>query len=99
MLAEALATAEGIDERWYMAELRRLKGELPLACSETHALEAETCFHEALETARRHRAKSLKRRAAVSLARLWRWRGQGSAAYDVLADTYRWFAEGFDTPD
>jgi len=38
-------------------------------------------------------------RAATSLARLWRDKGQRTGARDLLAPVYGWFTEGFDTPD
>jgi len=37
-------------------------------------------------------------RAAISLARLWRDQGKRDAAHDLLAPTYGWFTEGFETP-
>ena len=37
--------------------------------------------------------------AAISLARLWRDRGQRREARDLLAPVYGWFTDGFDTPD
>jgi predicted ATPase len=61
--------------------------------------EAEACFHQALDVARRQQAKSLELRAALSLARLWQSQGKRQEAYDLLAPVYDWFTEGFDTVD
>jgi predicted ATPase len=61
--------------------------------------EAEAVFATALDIARRQGAKSLELRAAVSLAGLWAGRGERTQARDLLAPIYRWFSEGFDTPD
>jgi predicted ATPase len=61
--------------------------------------EAEACFHEAIEIARRQQAKSLELRAATSLARLWRRQGKTAEARQMLAEIYGWFTEGFDTKD
>jgi predicted ATPase len=61
--------------------------------------QAETCFHRALDIARHQQAKSLELRAAMSLSRLWQHQGKRAAAYDLLAPTYGWFTEGFDTAD
>jgi hypothetical protein len=33
------------------------------------------------------------------MARLWRDQGKRSEARDRVAPVYRWFTEGFDTPD
>src|SRR5215510_4817751 len=41
----------------------------------------------------------LELRAATSLARLWQQQSTHQEAYDLLAPVYRWFMEGFDTPD
>jgi predicted ATPase/class 3 adenylate cyclase len=80
-------------------ELYRLKGELLLARSAEHHTEAESCFRQALEIARRQQAKSLELRAAMSLSRLWQQQGKRAEAYDLLAPIYGWFTEGFDTAD
>ncbi len=61
--------------------------------------EAEPCFRQALDVARRQQAKSLELRAAMSLSRLWQGQGQRTEAYQVLAPIYGWFTEGFDTAD
>jgi predicted ATPase len=61
--------------------------------------EAEACFHQALDVARRQQAKSWELRAATSLARLWQQQGKRAEAYRLLAPTYGWFTEGFDTAD
>jgi len=66
---------------------------------EQKAIEAERCFQQALDIARRQQAKSLELRAAMSLSRLWRQQGKQQAAYRLLAEIYRWFTEGFDTAD
>jgi predicted ATPase len=101
VLAEALAAVEGTGERWWEAELHRLKGELLLACagSRQRWLEAEGCFQQACEVARHQQARSLELRAAASLSRLWQRQGKRTAARQRLADVYGWFAEGFDTAD
>jgi predicted ATPase len=53
----------------------------------------------ALDVARHQEAKSLELRAAMSLSRLWQQQGKRQEAYDLLAEVYAWFAEGFDTAD
>jgi predicted ATPase len=63
------------------------------------SVEAEACFRRALDVARRQGAKSLELRAALSLARLLRGRGQPAEGRRLLAETFAWFTEGWDTPD
>jgi tetratricopeptide (TPR) repeat protein len=82
------------------AELYRLWGELFLCNGATHEMaEAEERFGQALDIARRQRAKSLELRVVVSLSRLWQRQGRRQEAWQLLVDTCRWFTEGKDTPD
>ena len=104
VLAEALTFVQSSDERYYEAELYRLKGELLLiqgneAEAETSFHQAESCFQHAIEVARRQQAKSWELRATVSLCRLWQKQGRVDEARQMLAEIYGWFTEGFDTPD
>jgi len=99
VVAEALAMSGGMGESQETAELYRLKGELLLTHSAAHQAEAETCFHQALDIARRQQAKSLELRVAMSLARLWQHQSKRAEAYALLAPIYGWFTEGFDTAD
>jgi predicted ATPase len=99
VLTEALTRVDTTGERWYEAELYRLKGALLLQQSSDHHIEAENCFHHALEIARNQQAKSFELRAAISLARLWQQQGKRTAAHELLAPIYGWFTEGFDTAD
>ena len=98
LVAEALAVINNTEERFWEAELYRLKGELLLHAAD-HEAEAEACFQQALAVARRQQAKSWELRAAISLARLWQRQGKHAAAHELLAPIYGWFTEGFDTPD
>ncbi len=98
-LAEAHTLVEQQEERWWEAEVCRLRGVLLLRQPGTPQAEAETCFRQALDVARRQEAKSLELRAATSLSRLWQQQGKRQEAYDLLAPVYGWFTEGFDTAD
>ncbi len=101
LLTKALAATKKGGQRCWDAELHRLEGELLLSISrsrDNHS-KAEACFYEAIDVARRQRAKSFELRAATSLARLWQDQGKRTQAYDLLAPVYNWFTEGFDTAD
>jgi predicted ATPase len=98
-LAEALATLPKSGTLWWEAELHRLSGELLLQHAVAQPGEAETCFQQALDIARRQQAKSLELRAAMSLTRLWQHQGKRTEAHQLLAEVYGWFTEGFDTAD
>jgi predicted ATPase len=99
VLNEALDTVKKTEERNWEAELYRRKGELLLMQEGQKAGEAEECFRQAFEIARRQQAKSLELRAAMSLSRLWQQQGKQEVAHQLLADIYGWFTEGFDTAD
>ena len=70
LLDDALAQATRSGERYFEAELHRLKGESLLAVSPPRAAEAEAAFTTAIAVARRQGAKLLEDRAAASLDRL-----------------------------
>jgi predicted ATPase len=56
-------------------------------------------LHQALDIARRQQATSLELRAAMSLSRLWQKQDEPTATCQLLAPSYDWFTEGFDTAD
>jgi predicted ATPase/DNA-binding winged helix-turn-helix (wHTH) protein len=97
---ETLARCEARDERWYVAELLRIKGELLLQETEHRSISAaEQCFGDALELARRQGALFWELRGALSLARLRIRQDQPGDARAVLAPVYEKFAEGFEIAD
>jgi predicted ATPase len=93
------ATSETTGERFYEAELHRLKGELLLQQNSDNHAEAETCFQQAITVAQNQQTKSFELRTATHLARLWQQQGKRQEAHDLLAPVYHWFTEGFDTAD
>ena len=99
VLVEALDTVNKTEERNWEAELHRVKGELLLMQQGQKVGEAEECFRQALDTARRQQAKSFELRASMSLSRLWQQQGKQEEARQMLAEIYGWFTEGFDTVD
>ncbi len=96
--AEAMTLVAESGERFWEAELYRLKGELLLKQGVDHD-DVEQQFQQAIDIARSQEAKSLELRAVMSLCRLWRDQGQTEAARERLAEIYDWFSEGFDTAD
>jgi adenylate cyclase len=102
-IAEGLAVSRRTGERWFDAELYRLKGELVLKddgqAGSNVADEAQVCFRQAIEIANRQSAKWWELRTTVSLARLLRDIGRRAEARTMLAEIYGWFTEGFDTAD
>jgi predicted ATPase len=98
-VAEASAEVEETEARFHEAEIRRLEGELLLARKEPDEKGAEASFRKAIEVARGQQAKSWELRAATSLAGLLTRQGKREEAHELLAPTYGWFTEGFDTAD
>ena len=98
MLAEALETVR-TGGRYYHSELCHLKGTLLLMQSETNAMEAQGCLHEALQIARRQNARALELRAAVTLGHLYQKQGKNEEARGILTPIYGWFTEGLETAD
>lgn len=100
-LDEALAAAARAGGTMFDSEIHRLDGEM--ACEADaggpKVKAAEAAFNRALAISRRQGAKLWELRAALSLAHIWRRNGRGSEAHTLVADTYRLFSEGFDTPD
>jgi predicted ATPase len=98
-LVEAHTLMEQQEERYWEAEVCRLRGVLLLRQPGASQAEAETWLQRALDIARRQEAKSLELRAAMSLSRLWQQQGKQAEAHALLAPIYGWFTEGFDTKD
>jgi predicted ATPase len=98
-LAEAHTLVEQQEERYWEAEVCRLRGVVLLQQTGTPQAEAEAWLQRALDVARRQEAKSLELRAAMSLSRLWQQQGKRAEAHALLAPIYGWFTEGFDTAD
>jgi predicted ATPase len=106
-ISEGLAVVEGAivqsehtEERWRIAWLLRVKGELLLLQGAPGAAAAgEYHFRQALDWARRQGALSWELRAATSLARLLRDQGRPADAMTLLQPVYDRFTEGFDTAD
>ena len=114
VLAEAMTVADKTGERFYEAELYRLKGKLvlqsgvrgpasevinPQSPTPHPQTKAEACFLKAIEIARKQQTKSLELRAVTSLSRLWQQQDKRAEARQMLAEIYGWFTEGFDIKD
>jgi predicted ATPase len=99
-IESALSRCERNGERWYIADLLRIKGELILRSNDPEAfVKAETEFSSSLEWARRQGALSWELRAATSLARLLSDQGRFADATALLQPVYDRYTEGFATAD
>jgi len=93
----AMEYAELSGERFWEAEINRVRGEL-FRCAGDHE-SAEQCYRHGLAVAGAQGALSLELRAATSLARLLHDSDRTAEARDTLSAVYGRFTEGFDTPD
>ncbi|WP_018314835.1 adenylate/guanylate cyclase domain-containing protein [Cupriavidus sp. UYPR2.512] len=105
VLAEALAMASKNGERYFEAELHRLKGILLLPrSSPIHGMRrdseaSEDCFCRAIKIAHQQNAKSLELRAMLSLARLQQDKGESKSARHTLGRLLAAFTEGAESAD
>jgi predicted ATPase len=98
LLDEAQALIEPLDQRFYEAELHRVRGTIVLADS-PHSPMGITSLDRAIDVARRQNSRFLELRASVSKARVWRNRGLWDEAREIVTPVYRSFSEGLDTVD
>jgi predicted ATPase len=97
---QALARSQRDEERWCVAELLRIKGELILRDGAPQAATAaEEHFLRSLDWARRQGALSWELRTSTSLARLQHDQGRIAEARSLLQSVYDRFSEGFESTD
>jgi class 3 adenylate cyclase/tetratricopeptide (TPR) repeat protein len=97
LLNEALQSIETTGERFFEAELYRLRGLALLGSGNTCEAEAE--LRRALMVAQQQQARWWELRTAVSLAELLRDGGRYPDACAVLRPVLDWFVEGHNRPD
>lgn len=87
-------------DRYYLARLQRLEGELILKGGghNAEALASES-FRASLETARRQGIRAFELQAAISLSLCWQRQGKTDTGYTLLKETCGRFSEGFSTRD
>jgi predicted ATPase/DNA-binding winged helix-turn-helix (wHTH) protein len=100
IIDEALARSDSNEERWCVAELLRIKGELILREGAPRAAPAaEEHFLRSIDWARRQGALSWELRTSTSLAHLQHDQGRTAEARSLLQPVYDRFSEGFETAD
>jgi predicted ATPase len=96
-VAEALELSEQTLERYYVAELLRIRGDLLL--QQGDPVNAEASFRDALAFAERQGVLAFELRAATGLARTLAVRGALAEARQSLAPVVARFSEGRDSAD
>ena len=90
-LDDALAELERTEERWYEAEMHRIRGEILLKRDPADTVAAEQSLHAAIAIAQSQKARSFELRAALALAKLYRAANRDVDAHAVLTPA----VEGF----
>jgi class 3 adenylate cyclase/predicted ATPase len=100
-LERAQSIVDRCGERYYEAEVNRVRGDVLLRARTPRLAmnETETCYARALDISQRQGVKSLALRAAISAARLQTTYGLHDQARAQLAANYHWFTEGMNTSD
>ena len=97
LLDEAVQLVEATSEKFFEADLFRLRGKILFSLGKKSCAEAE--LQRALTIARQQQARWWELRAATCLARHWHDEGRQIDAISLLQPIYTWFVEGFDMPD
>jgi len=90
-LDDALAELKRTEQRWYEAEMYRIRGEFLLKRDPADTAAAEQSLQAAIAIAQSQNARSFELRAALSLAKLYREANRDADAHAVLAPA----VEGF----
>jgi predicted ATPase len=94
---QTLERAARTEERWYLPELLRIRGELLIQQGDPDAIAAaQQHFAESLHCAREQKARSWELRTAISIARAT---SRGDDAPASLRSVLNGFTEGFETAD
>jgi predicted ATPase/class 3 adenylate cyclase len=97
LLDEGVQLAEATGERFFEAELYRLRGTINLKLGQCEQAEVE--LQRALTIARKQQARWWELRASICLARHWSNGGRYFEARSLVTPIFTWFTEGHATPD
>ena len=98
-LDRAITETERTGQRWYEAEMHRIRGEILLKRYPTNPAPAEEALQSAIAIARRQKARSFELRAALSLAKLHHSTGRPAEAHALLALALAGFAPTPEFPE
>jgi predicted ATPase len=98
-LHEAFAVLERTEERFYEAEMHRIRAEILLQRDPANTAAAEQSLQTAIGIAQSQKARSFELRAALSLAKLYRATNREADAYAVLAPAVEGFPPTHQFPE
>jgi predicted ATPase len=94
-----ISAAEQMGQRWFDAELHRVRGELLLKLQPADVQAAELEFARAIEIARGQQTRTLELRAALSLAKLHHAVGRDDGIRKLLAPALASFKSDINLPE
>jgi len=94
-----LAAIEQTGERWFDAEVHRVRGELLLKQRRPDVAAAEAAFMRAIEIARSQQTRIFELRASLSLAKLHQTTGRDQGASELLVPALVGFNAGPEVPE
>jgi predicted ATPase len=96
---EQLAAIGQTGERWFAAEVHRVRGEILLKRDPANIAAAEEAFLAAIAVAQEQKAKSFELRAALSMAKLYQSTGRAADAAAVLTPAFAGFSPTPEFPE
>lgn len=97
LLDEGVQMVQTTGERFFEAELYRIRGTINLGLGRSD--EAEADLQRSVAVAQQQQARWWELRASICLARHWINEGRYFEARSLVNPIYTWFTEGRDTPD
>jgi predicted ATPase len=94
-----LLEVEQTEERWFVAEMHRVRGELLLKVQPPNVAAAESALLRAIEIARSQHARTFELRAALSLAKLYQTTDRNHAACELLVAALAGFSASPELPE
>src|SRR5271165_3655237 len=98
-LSHALEDFESTGQRWFDAEIHRMRGEILLGQNPADPGLAEEAFLAAIAVAEHHKARSFELRAALALAKLHQFTGRTADAHAVLGPALEGFSPTPEMPE
>jgi len=98
-LENALVYCERIGQRWFDAEIHRVRGEILLKKHADSPAPAEDAYRTAIAIAQRQKARSFELRAAHSLAKLYQSGRRLADAHAILAPALEGFSPTPEMPE
>jgi class 3 adenylate cyclase/tetratricopeptide (TPR) repeat protein len=94
-----LAAIEQTGERWFDAEVHRVRGELLLKLRRPDIVGAESALVQAIDIARSQQTRTFELRAALSLAKLYQTTSRNQAISELLASALVGFTASSEVPE